>query len=88
MDSPNRFRKDQTDIHGLYLGTLQLLHLVRDGIRHHHLVIAATGEINTVTDVRAPTWSRRKVEPAASPSSKLQDLIPLSIVFTKQTQPT
>lgn len=41
VDSPNRFRKNQTDIHGLYLGTLQLLHLVRDSIRHHHLVMAA-----------------------------------------------
>lgn len=38
VDSPDCFRKNQTDVHSLYLGTLQLLHLVRDSIRHHHLV--------------------------------------------------
>lgn len=40
VDSPDCFRKNQTDVHSLYLGTLQLLHLVRDSIRHHHLVDA------------------------------------------------
>lgn len=40
VDSPNRFRKNQTDVHSLNLGTLQLLDLVRDSIRHHHLVVA------------------------------------------------
>lgn len=41
VDSPYCFWKNQTDIHSLYLGTLQLLHLMRDSIRHHHLVMAA-----------------------------------------------
>lgn len=38
MDSPNCLRKNQADIHSLYLGTLQFLKLVRDSVRHHHLV--------------------------------------------------
>lgn len=44
VDSPNGFGQDQTDVHRLDLGTLQLLHLVRDSICHHHLVVAATEE--------------------------------------------
>uniref|UniRef100_A0A480IX48 Phosphoribosyl pyrophosphate synthase-associated protein 1 isoform X1 n=1 Tax=Sus scrofa TaxID=9823 RepID=A0A480IX48_PIG len=38
VDSANGFGQDQTDVHRLDLGTLQLLHLVRDSICHHHLV--------------------------------------------------
>lgn len=38
VDSPNCFRKFQTDTHSLYLGTLWLLYLVRDSIHHHYLI--------------------------------------------------
>lgn len=38
VDSPNCLRKNQADVHSLYLGTLQFLELVRDSVRHHHLV--------------------------------------------------
>jgi hypothetical protein len=48
VDSPNCFRKNQTDIHSLYLGTLQLLDLMRDSICHHHLVVKQY-KINTVS---------------------------------------
>lgn len=37
VDSPDGFRQDQTDIHSLYLGALQLLHLVRNSVGHYHL---------------------------------------------------
>lgn len=38
VDSPDGFREDQTDIHSLYLGALQLLHLVRNSVGHYHLL--------------------------------------------------
>lgn len=37
VDSPDGFREDQTDIYSLYLGALQLLHLVRNSVGHYHL---------------------------------------------------
>lgn len=37
VDSPDGLREDQTDIHSLYLGALQLLHLVRNSVGHYHL---------------------------------------------------
>lgn len=37
VDSPDGFRENQTDIHSLYLGALQLLHLVRNGVGYYHL---------------------------------------------------
>lgn len=37
VDSPDGFREDQTDIHSLYLGALQLLHLMRNSVGHYHL---------------------------------------------------
>lgn len=37
VDSPDGFWQDQTDIHSLYLGALQLLHLVRNSVGHYHL---------------------------------------------------
>lgn len=49
VDSPNCFRKNQADIHSLYLGTLQLLDLMRDCICYHHLV--RKQREYTITDV-------------------------------------
>lgn len=37
VDSSDGFRKNQTDIHSLYLGALQLLYLVRNGVGYYHL---------------------------------------------------
>lgn len=86
VDSPDCFRKNQTDVHSLYLGTLQLLHLVRNSIRHHHLVDAVT-ENKHVTDVVWPdvvTWKR--VSDIWYPQTKFQNLT-LRGVFI-QTKPT
>jgi len=37
VDPSDGFRENQTDIHSLYLGALQLLHLVRNGVGYYHL---------------------------------------------------
>lgn len=37
VDSSDGFRKNQTDIHSLYLGALQLLYLVRNCVGYYHL---------------------------------------------------
>lgn len=38
VDPPNCLGKNQADVHRLYLGTLQFLELMRDSVRHHHLI--------------------------------------------------
>lgn len=37
VDSSDGFRENQADIHSLYLGALQLLHLMRNCVGYHHL---------------------------------------------------
>lgn len=37
VDSSDGFRENQTDIHSLYLGALQLLDLVRNCVGYYHL---------------------------------------------------
>lgn len=37
VDSSDGFRENQTDIHSLYLGTLQLLYLMRNCVGYYHL---------------------------------------------------
>lgn len=37
VDPSDGFGEDQTDIHSLYLGALQLLHLVRNCVGYYHL---------------------------------------------------
>lgn len=37
VDSSDGFRENQTDIHSLYLGALQLLYLVRNCVGYYHL---------------------------------------------------
>lgn len=37
VDAPNRLGQDHTDIHSFDFWTLQLLHLVRYSVGHHHL---------------------------------------------------
>lgn len=68
MDSPNGLRENQADVHSLYLGTLQLLHLVRDSICHHHLVMAAME--NTVTNVCPNVVARKSLSHVGSPQPK------------------
>lgn len=42
MDAADGLGQDHADVHRLDFGTLQLLHLVGDGVGHHHL--GARGE--------------------------------------------
>lgn len=37
MDAADGLGQDHADVHRLDLGALELLHLVRDGVGHHHL---------------------------------------------------
>lgn len=37
VDSSDGFRENQTDIHSLYLGALQLLYLMRNCVGYYHL---------------------------------------------------
>lgn len=37
MNTPDGFGQDHTDVHRLDLGTLELLDLMWDRVRHHHL---------------------------------------------------
>lgn len=84
MDSPNGLRENQADVHSLYLGTLQLLHLVRDSIRHHHLVMAAME--NKTADVcpNAVTW--KSLSHIGSPQPKFRPAKPYSIPLSTVLQ--
>lgn len=81
VDSPNGFRKNQTDIHSLYLGTLQLLNLMRDSIRHHHLV-TQWWKTNTVTEVCFKLVTQKSLSNTESPQPKFQTTKPCSTEYS------
>lgn len=57
VDSPDGFRENQTDIHSLYLGALQLLHLVRNGVGYYHLRRARKKRPLVVPPIRSASLS-------------------------------